>query len=158
MAKEPTKKVASKAAKKVAPKKSAVKKAEAPAPIPAPAPVPPPAPVVAKKAPARKAAVSKAAAPKAAPKSTAPGKPLTTIVAKIDIGFGNSLYLRGEGAGLSWEKGVVMGNAAPDEWVWSSDAVTSPVEFKVLINDEIWAYGSNALVAAGERVIIEPDF
>src|SRR5579872_5239985 len=31
-----------------------------------------------------------------------------TIEAKIDVGFGNTLYLRGEGPGLSWTQGVPL--------------------------------------------------
>lgn len=38
---------------------------------------------------------------------TAPSSVVTTkIVALIDVGFGNTLYIRGEGPGLSWEKGI----------------------------------------------------
>src|SRR5688572_5617630 len=34
------------------------------------------------------------------------GRPVvTTITARVDVGFGNALFLRGEGAGLSWNKG-----------------------------------------------------
>lgn len=129
-----TTKVATKkaAAKKAAPKKSTVQKTT------------------------RKTAAKKA--PRPSLKSGAPAPTVTTITAKVDVGFGNSLYVRGGGAGLSWEKGVLMGNAAADEWVWSTDAVDGELEFKVLINDEIWATGENGFVAAGDRIVVEPEF
>ncbi len=144
MVKKTTKTAAKKAASKVATKKAA-------------------APVKAvKKTATKKVAVKKAAARKVATKKTAkkaaPVSPITTIVAKVDVGFGNSLYLRGSGAGLSWDKGTLMGNAAADEWVWSSDSVKGALEFKVLINDEIWAVGDNAFVTKGDRIVIEPIF
>ena len=161
MAKEPTKKAAKKAvtktaskkvstppaapvaAKKAAPAKKAAVAAPAPAAVVKPT-TPEPAPA-AKKAPAKKAA------------TTSKPAPLTTIVAKVDVGFGNSLYLRGQGSSLSWDKGIVMGCAGPDEWVWSTDA-KGDLEFKFLLNDEIWASGPNSTVAAGERIVIEPQF
>jgi hypothetical protein len=34
-----------------------------------------------------------------------PKAPAVTITAKIDVGFGNALFIRGSGAGLSWSKG-----------------------------------------------------
>src|SRR5690606_12500637 len=57
-------------------------------------------------APSRPAA-AKRANPKPTPAVVAPAKD-TVIVAKIDVGFGNALYLRGDGPGLSWSKGVPM--------------------------------------------------
>lgn len=138
---------------KVAAKKSTVKKsADAPAAAPA-----------VKKTAVKKVAVKttvakKAAAKKAPAAKSTPPPAITTIVAKVDIGFGNSLYVRGSGAGLSWEKGVLMGNASADEWVWSSDSVKGSLEFKVLINDETWANGDDCAVDAGDRVVVEPTF
>lgn len=123
--------------------------------------------VTPKATPAQKAVVKKAAAPKAPAKKTATKKApakkpaaskLTTICAKIDVGFGNTLYLRGSGAGLSWDRGVAMGNTTSDEWKWTTDTAKSSIEFKILINDEIWSAGPNSVVAPGARVDVEPSF
>ncbi|WPJ94181.1 hypothetical protein SH580_12130 [Coraliomargarita algicola] len=133
--KAPTKKVpAKKAAKKVA-KKVAVKKAKAAAPA-----------VV---APAKEPEVKKA-----------PAKTVekTSIIARVDVGFGNSLYVRGEGAGLSWDKGVQLDNVSPYEWSFVSTQAKGDVTFKFLINDEIWAEGENGTVAAGDTSISSPVF
>jgi hypothetical protein len=147
------KKAPSTPVKKVAAKKVAapVKKVAAPkvAPAPAPAPV---KKVAAKKAPAaKKATVKKAAAPKA--------KAVTTIIAKVDIGFGNLLYLRGEGAGLSWDQGIPLDCVNSDEWTWkTSEAPASGLVFKLLINDEIWSQGEDLTVEAGGTSISAPAF
>jgi hypothetical protein len=82
----------------------------------------------------------------------------TSIIAKADIGFGNVLFLRGEGAGLSWDKGVALQSTAPDEWTWTGKSVKNPFEFKLLINDEIWAQGDNAVMQPGESLVIAPSF
>lgn len=154
MAKQPSKKTARKAAAKKAVKKAA-KKA-----IPA-RKAPAQKTATARKAPAKKAAVKKTVAKKAAAKKAAARKPepvKTTIIARYDAGFGNELFLRGGGAGLGWEKGVLMTNTQPDEWVWESTAVTGELEFKVLLNDSEWSEGQNGIVFPGATVVFEPIF
>src|SRR4030095_613806 len=34
--------------------------------------------------------------------------PVTILEAKIDVGYGNTLFIRGEGPGLSWAQGTPM--------------------------------------------------
>ena len=142
MAKKTTvKKAVKKVAAKKATKKVAVKKAAT------------------KKVPAKKAA-KKVATKKAAPAKKAPAKKVekTSIIARVDVGFGNSLYVRGEGAGLSWDKGVQLDNVSPYEWAFSSTQAKGEVTFKFLINDEIWAEGENITVAPGGTSISSPVF
>ncbi len=106
------------------------------------------------------AKVTKAApqAPAAAPVvKTAPASP-TTITAMIDIGFGNSLWLRGDGPGLSWEKGVRMECIADDRWATTLGGVTTPVLFKVLVNDLSWSAGDDYVVQPSEKLVIKPTF
>lgn len=140
-----------KAAKKAPAPKAAVKKAPAPK-------------AAAKKAPAPKAAVKKKAAPKTVKKVAAKKKtpateptPITSVIAKVDIGFGNELYLRGEGAGLSWETGVKM-DWTDGSWSWSSASAKGDVAFKFLINDEVWSEGENFVVADGDTAVVTPAF
>jgi outer membrane biosynthesis protein TonB len=153
--KAPAKKAAT---KKVVAKKVAVKKA-----------APKKAPAKKAAAPKKKAAAPKKAAPKkkaAAPKKAAPKKKAaaskkvqqTSIIARVDVGFGNHLYVRGEGAGLSWEKGTALENTSPYEWALKTTKSKSSVTFKFLINDEIWAEGENLTVAAGSASISSPTF
>src|SRR4051812_24242032 len=65
----------------------------------------------------------------------------TKITARIDIGFGNALYVRGEGAGLSWDKGVLMNCLTSDLWELALPASAKPYAFKFLVNDLTWSAG-----------------
>ena len=147
--KTPAKKAAT---KKVAAKKTATKKATAQKAAPTKTAAAKKA--ATKKAPAKKAATKKAPAKKAAAKKAQ----ATSIIARIDAGFGNQLFVRGEGAGLSWEKGTALENTSPYEWAFTSTEAKSSVTFKFLINDEIWADGENITVEAGDESISSPTF
>lgn len=126
--------------------------------------------VAAKPSPAKKASVKKVAT-KAAPKKVAAkkiAKPAaskaagtvekTTIIARVDVGFGNSLYLRGEGNGLSWNKGIPLENVGPYEWTFTTTQAKGDLTFKFLINDEMWAEGDNITVGKGGTSISSPVF
>lgn len=102
------------------------------------------------------AAVKPAAAPASAKKSSA--KKVTRIVAHVDIGWGNMLYIRGEGAGLSWEQGVPMICNNGSEWHWIAETEDGPISFKFLVNDEKWALGENVTINAGDVHISDPAF
>jgi hypothetical protein len=115
-----------------------------------------------KKAPAKKAPAKKAPTPKkaATPVKKAPAKQTTAqnrIIARVDVGFGNVLFVRGEGAGLSWEKGTALANVTPYEWALSC-STKGKVIFKFLINDELWAEGENITLPAGRESISSPTF
>ncbi|MDR0352676.1 MAG: hypothetical protein LBI02_04775 [Opitutaceae bacterium] len=129
-----------------------------------------PAPVPAKKA-ARKiaapkaktspritAAAAKAVAPVAKQPSEIKRPVVTTIVANIDIGFGNTLYVRGEGGGLNWETGVALDCVADDRWAIALNDAASPVLFKLLVNDLVWSSGENYAVSPGGELVITPVF
>lgn len=121
---------------------------------------------VTKKTAVKKAAASKQptaqenapATTKVAKKRTkSTGTVLTTVVAKVDVGWGNHLYIRGEGAGLSWNSGILM-DWSEDGWIWTTSKATGPIQFKVLINDERWSEGDNVTVESGGTCIISPIF
>ncbi len=155
-----SKKSSAKSAKSPAPATKTVKAAAKPTPAPAPkakkaVPAPKPAPAV----------KTKAAAPVAAPapavpavKPVAPKPVVTTISARIDIGFGNALYIRGEGAGLSWDQGQLMANVEKDLWQVSLGESAQPVVFKFLVNDLSWNTGPDYTVASGASVTLVPEF
>jgi len=135
---------------------------------PAPAIKPVPAAKPAKAAPAVKAASpAKVVAPVApAPaKKVAPAvepvalKPVvTTITAQIDIGFGNALYLRGDGPGLSWDKGVLMNCVADSQWQTVLGESARPILFKFLVNDLSWSAGEDFVATPGSQVTLTPSF
>ena len=155
------KKTTTKTAVKKATAKKAVKKVAAKKTVATSAPATAPAPAPAKKVVAKKVAAKKApAAKKVAAKKVAPAKTVvkTSIIARVDVGFGNSLYVRGEGAGLSWDKGVQLDNVSPYEWAFSSTQAKGKLTFKFLINDEVWAEGEDLTVAKGGTSISSPVF
>ena len=88
----------------------------------------------------------------------APRPAFTTVTAQIDVGFGNTLYIRGEGGGLNWEAGVAMTCTADDAWAVKLPAGPAPVTFKFLLNDLIWCGGENYVVAPGAKVTVAPMF
>lgn len=82
----------------------------------------------------------------------------TTLIAQVDVGFGNSLYVRGEGAGLSWDKGIAMENVSSDEWKLVINGGNAPVVFKFLVNDERWSTGDDFVAVAGSTASLVPAF
>jgi len=114
---------------------------------------------VAAAVPAKKPVVKNEAPAVVATKVSTSAKSGKSIVnAKIDIGFGNTLFIRGEGAGLSWDKGIAMDNVSADEWRISLSGATAPVVFKFLVNDLTWSAGEDYTVAAGDTVMLVPTF
>jgi len=82
---------------------------------------------------------------------------VTTIDVKADVGFGNTVYLRGQGAGLSWEKGVPLACVNSATWRWTGEP-KAPVTFKLLINDKVWSAGNDLTIAPGQKLEITPVF
>ena len=81
-----------------------------------------------------------------------------SVIAKIDVGFGNELFIRGESGGLSWEKGLPMNCKANDEWHWESSSIKKPTSFKLLINDSEWSVGENETVTPSATCNTTPSF
>lgn len=90
--------------------------------------------------------------------ASASKKKLTRIVAHVDVGWGKQLYIRGEGAGLSWEQGIPMLCENDTEWHWIAETDCGPISFKFLIDDKTWALGENITINAGDVHISEPMF
>lgn len=103
-----------------------------------------PAPAPVKAAPVAKTPVVTTAAP-------------ITIEAKIDVGFGNNLFVRGQGAGLSWERGLPLENVDSQTWRLTVPA-KDKLQFKLLLNDSVWAQGEDVVAAPGKKVEVIPAF
>lgn len=151
-----SKKTASKSTKSPAPatKPAAAKPAAVKAPAKKKASVAP----VAAPAPAPVAKVAPAPAPAPVVKPVAATPIVTTIVARIDVGFGNALFIRGEGPGLSWDRGVAMECVADDLWRVALAEAGRACTFKFLVNDLTWSVGPDYSVAAGSSVTLTPEF
>lgn len=112
------------------------------------------------------AAVKKPRAPKSTPaaQATTPqpiaASPVvtTTISAAIDVGFGNFLTIRGEGAGLSWDQGTPLKCINQDRWSLTLPESTKPIVCKFLLNDQVWNTGENFTILPGSDVVLDPVF
>jgi hypothetical protein len=82
----------------------------------------------------------------------------TKITAQYDVGFGNTLYIRGEGPGLTWDRGLAMDCVADDEWTITISDATVPIVFKFLLNDITWCIGNDYGVDPGGSVTVVPSF
>jgi hypothetical protein len=82
---------------------------------------------------------------------------LTTIEVKLDVGFGNAVFLRGQGGGLTWERGMPLVCVDAKTWRWSGEA-NDPITFKLLINDKIWSAGNDLMIAPGQKIEVAPEF
>ena len=71
----------------------------------------------------------------------------TRVLITSYIGIGNRLFIRGEGPGLSWEKGVPLQFVSIGKWRWETNDASGPIQFKLYKNDdtECSALGAQAL-------------
>lgn len=87
------------------------------------------------------------------------GRKRTRVVVRFDTGPGHHLYIRGQGAGLDWERGLPMSNQGADCWVWETKAdIPTDCEFKLLIDDQTYEEGPNHQLVNREICTIRPQF
>ena len=60
----------------------------------------------------------------------------TRLIATAYIGIGNRLFIRGDGPGLSWDKGVPLQFVSIGKWRWETSDALSPIRFKLYKNDD----------------------
>lgn len=90
------------------------------------------------------------------PKTT-PGA-TTSVIANVMIGIGNKPYLRGEGAGLSWDEGVPMNFIEIGKWAWTPPRKNASLTVQVYRNDEDPDSAGKIEVKSGEEIEITPEF
>lgn len=61
----------------------------------------------------------------------------TRMLVTAYIGIGNRLFVRGDGPGLGWDKGVPLHFVSIGKWRWETSEATAPVKFKLYKNDDI---------------------
>ena len=84
----------------------------------------------------------------------------TRLLATAYIGIGNRLHLRGDGPGLSWEKGVPLQFVSIGKWRWEAPMpATAPFRVKLYKNDthECTALGELTL-DPGRQVEVRAEF
>jgi hypothetical protein len=80
------------------------------------------------------------------------------VVVHCDVGFNNNIFIRGNGADLSWDKGTMLRNTRADEWVWETNQPFRSCEFKVLLNDSQYENGDNHVLTYEDCVEYTPHF
>ena len=129
-------------------------------PLPEPAtPVPePPPPLAPRKRPARRVEPEPQPtldfgfedSPPAAPgtvERTLTSDGATRLLVTAYIGIGNRLFIRGDGPGLSWERGVPLQFISIGKWRWETGEASGPIRFRIYKNDEL------ECSALGEQVL-----
>lgn len=90
-----------------------------------------------------------------------PMSPNKTIIrVHYNVGYGNTMYLRGSDYPLWWDDGRAMRNTAADCWEFEIERIPNGTtfEFKPLINDTTWSQGNNYTVTGGSTIDIYPTF
>jgi hypothetical protein len=83
----------------------------------------------------------------------------TRITVKFHTELGNKLFIRGNGPGLSWEKGVELRNIGNDLWVYETQANNfENFEYKILLNDQKWEDYHNHKTDCGKKEEVVPNF
>jgi hypothetical protein len=107
---------------------------------------------------AEKTGARPAAASRQASKKPIANELVTLVKARIDVGLGNALFIRGQGNGLRWDKGQPLKCLAASTWIWSTNQAREKVEFKLLLNDQVWSEGANLVIEPGRQIEVTPSF
>lgn len=84
---------------------------------------------------------------------------LATLTARVLIGIGNKPFIRGEGPGLSADKGVPMEFVEIGQWRWVAPKdSTHPITLRILKNDEVPAEGDAIVLKPGQSLDVSPVF
>ena len=96
------------------------------------------APMAAASAPSE---FSQAFPDEAAPTAAVSTDGATRLLVTAYIGIGNRIFIRGDGPGLSWEKGVPLEFVSIGKWRWETADASAPIRFKLYKNDEVECVG-----------------
>jgi hypothetical protein len=91
-------------------------------------------------------------------KTESTGYQVSRVEVEYDAGFGNQLYIRGEGGNLSWEKGIPMTNVDATHWAWETKSSFESCMFKILLNDVQYEVGENHSLTCGGTLRYTPRF
>ncbi len=92
------------------------------------------------------------------PRGSVSAPAATQVSINYTVPAGYQLFIRGEGAGLSWEKGIPV-LIQDGQLVFKAPAgQDKPVTYKLLLNDSIWDNGDNHVLTSGKSVTLTPEF
>ncbi len=98
------------------------------------------------------AAASSEESPAASVESSVSSDGATRLLVTAYIGIGNKLFIRGDGPGLSWDKGVPMQFVSIGKWGWASHDVATPIACKLYKNDDTAALSGEIFLEPGKHV------
>jgi predicted alpha/beta superfamily hydrolase len=85
-----------------------------------------------------------------------------TIRVHYDVGFGNSILIQGDAAGLTWDSGALATWTSGNIWEFETAPFEGVALFKPVIEDEagaiVWAKGADYRIEAGATLEIYPFF
>ena len=84
--------------------------------------------------------------------SSASSDGATRLLVTAYIGIGNKLFIRGDGPGLSWDRGAPMQFVSIGKWGWASHDATAPVRCKLYKNDDTAALSGEVTLEPGKHV------
>jgi uncharacterized protein YoxC len=61
----------------------------------------------------------------------------TRLIVTAYIGIGNRLFIRGDGPGLAWDKGVPLTFVSIGKWRWETNDAVSTIRFRIFKNDTV---------------------
>ena len=76
----------------------------------------------------------------------------------MEVSAGSAVYIRGQGDGLSWDKGQPLRRGFGGTWIWTTNKATGMVRFRLLLNDRIHAIGGAVSLKAGQLLELAPAF
>jgi hypothetical protein len=83
----------------------------------------------------------------------------TVVTASVFIGIGNKPFIRGSGAGLSWESGVAMEFEEIGKWTWHAPIdLQETVEIQIYRNDQDPDTHGRFTLKPGQRLDLSPVF
>ncbi|HEU5077745.1 MAG TPA: hypothetical protein VFT72_00935 [Opitutaceae bacterium] len=62
---------------------------------------------------------------------------ITRLLVTAYIGIGNKLFIRGDGPGLSWDRGTPLQFVSIGKWRWETGEAAGPVHLKLFKNDAV---------------------
>jgi len=81
----------------------------------------------------------------------------TPITIQYPARLGEHLYIRGEGAGFTWEQRVPLINIDANTWQLRQP-MHGEFKFKILLNNEEWETGNDHLAKGGDEISVSPVF
>jgi hypothetical protein len=90
--------------------------------------------------------------PAASVESSVSSDGATRLLVTAYIGIGNKLFIRGDGPGLSWDKGIPMQFVSIGKWGWASHDVATPIACKLYKNDDTAALSGEIFLEPGKHV------